>query len=66
MLRTERVAYPETHRERMPSAESILVRRICEVHPGADPVKEVAGYVWHTLHVMSERRDSFIRVEPRK
>lgn len=50
----------------MPPAESIPVQRICEVHPGADPVKEVAGYVWHTLHVLSERRDSFIRVEPRK
>ena len=50
----------------MPPAVSIPGRKVSEVHPGADPVKEVAGYVWHTLHVMSERRDSFIRVEPRK
>ena len=50
----------------MSPAESIPVRRICEVRPGADPVKRVAGYVKHTLHALSERRDSFIRVEPRK
>lgn len=51
MLRMERVAYPETHRERMPSAESILVRRICEVHPGADPVKYFSsGVRRYTLH----------------
>ena len=51
MLRAERVAYPETHRERMPSAESILVRRICEVHPGADPVKYFSsGVRRYTLH----------------
>ena len=34
----ERVTYSETHREGMSSAESIPVWRMCEVHPGADPV----------------------------
>ena len=41
----------------MPPAESILVQRICEVRPGADPVKcgkaKVAGDVLHTLHAVS-------------
>ena len=51
MLRSERVTYSETQRERMPPAESILVRRICEVHPGADPVKYFSsGVRRYTLH----------------
>ena len=55
MLRTERVADPETHREGMPTAESIPARRSCEVHPGADPVKYyssgIRGYTLHTARV---------------
>lgn len=49
----------------MPPAVSIPVQRIREVHPGADPVKRVAGYVLHTLHAVSEISNYLIRVEPR-
>ena len=49
----------------MPAAESIPGQRNCEVHPGADPVKRVAGYVLHTLHAVSEISNYLIRVEPR-
>lgn len=39
----------ETLREGMSPAVSIPVQRNCEVHPGADSAKKVAGYVSHTL-----------------
>ena len=39
----------------MPLAESIFERRVCEVHPGADPVKYISsgirGYTLHTGRV---------------
>ena len=48
----------------MPPAESILVQRICEVRPGADPVKcekaKVAGgRIAYVTCCQSERRISF-------
>jgi hypothetical protein len=54
----------------MPPAESILVQRICEVRPGADPVKcgkaKVAGDVLHTLHAVRVKEEFLLnRVEPR-
>lgn len=56
----------EPDREGVSSAESNPKGSVYEVHSGVDPVKwVVAGYVWHTLRVLSEGCRSFIRVEPR-
>lgn len=50
----------ESSRENLSLAENRFCRNVWEVHPGADPVKKVAGYVLHSLRASSEDRTSLL------
>ena len=59
--------YSEAYREKMPQVESIFMKKITQVHSGADSVKSQGSRVRkRTLRVrVLDSSMSFNRVEPR-